>query len=126
HYFVTSTSQIKRLLSNFDATERFSSIKSSIANILIIPGLIVSIAYISQIFGFFGHIVTIESVLTNTILNVFFGIAVIGVIMLWHDYYSSKVQGGRLPNIENIPEKEWEEIINSGFKFGRYSQLEAS
>lgn len=126
HYFVTTTQGILKTLSNYDAVERFSSTKSAFANILVVPGLVVSFAYIAQLFGAFQQVAAIEAILSSSALNLVFGLAVLGVVILWHDYYRTRMQQSKLVRIESIPEKETEEIYGLNIRFARYAQLEAT
>lgn len=126
HFFDVSTVKIIKIINNLTALESFSKIKGMIANIMIIPGLVISIAYILQIFGLFSQVAFIESSLSTSLSNLFFWLAVLGVVILWHDHFRTKTYQIKLPSLDSIPEKEYEEIDTVGFKFARYSQLDAA
>lgn len=125
HYYLINTGQVSKLLTNYKALQDFNTIKVRFANILIIPGLIISITYILHLFGMFKQVAFIENSLSTGITSSFFWLSVFGVIILWHDYYKSKSTHIKLPKAETISPKVLETITNTDFNFGRYSQLEA-
>lgn len=125
HYFLINTEQITKMLSNYQALQSFHITVSRFANILIIPGLAISIAYVLRFAGLFKQMAIVENTLSSGITSFFFWISVLGVIILWHDYYRTKSHPTKLPTAETISPKIIETIKNTGFNFGRYAQLEA-
>jgi ATP-dependent Clp protease ATP-binding subunit ClpC len=124
HYFTISTPQISNVITNFLRYQKFEDKKRSIANIFVIPGVVVALGYILRMFNLFENIEIVESFLASPIANLLFGLAILSVIILWHDYYKEKSHPIRLPRTELIPQKEHEEIKQMGFQFNRYSQLD--
>lgn len=125
YIFNVSTDKIFNTAENVKALKNFNILKRIFANILIIPGLIIAIIYVLQLLNLVGDSSTPETFVTNNIMNLFFWISVLGIIILWHDYYRTKSHPTRLPNAEPISTKEMEDIKMSGFKLGRYSPLES-
>ncbi len=121
YIFNVSTEKIFNITENVKALKNFNILKRIFANILIIPGLIIALIYVLQLFNSENA----EILITNNIMNLFFWISVLGIIILWHDYYRTKSHPTRLPNAEPISTKEIEDIKMSGFKLGRYSPLES-
>jgi len=121
HQFIIDNNEILLTFKKLEYTNRFNSFKRTVANILIIPGLVISIAYALKLFGLFSQLALIEEIISDAIANQFFWIAIFGVILLWHDYYKSDFQTKKLPEITPIPENEFKNIETNGFKFGRYS-----
>ncbi len=124
HYFTTSSHTIKKVLGNFESISRFNDIKTKFANILILPGLLISIAYILQLAGLTTQVAILEYILTSNITSFFFWLSTLGVIILWHEFYKSKTSSVKLPLIEKISEKELELMKSEGIKFGRYANRE--
>lgn len=125
HNFVLDTSQIETLLNNYMVTARFRKIKKQVATILILPGIIISIGFILKLLGFFYDYPTLASILSSKLVNWAFWISVLGVIILWHDYFRLKSHPIKLPETPPIPEKQIKSIRSNGFKFARYIQLRA-
>jgi ATP-dependent Clp protease ATP-binding subunit ClpA len=125
HYFTISTPQISNVVTNFLRFQNFEDKKRFIANIFVIPGIVVALGYMLRLFDLFENIPLIESFLNSAVANALFGISILSVIILWHDYYKEKSHPIKLPRTEIIPQKEFEEIKNIGFQFNRYSQLDA-
>ncbi|MFA7654774.1 MAG: ATP-dependent Clp protease ATP-binding subunit [Candidatus Dojkabacteria bacterium] len=124
HFFSISTSQIKALLKNFLRYKKFSDIKRTIANILLIPGLFISFLLLLKYASFLDSSPRILEILDMGFVNSLFGISIISIILLWHDFYENKSHPIKLPKLLPIQQKEIDEIKSSGFKFGRYSHLE--
>jgi ATP-dependent Clp protease ATP-binding subunit ClpC len=125
HYFTISTPQISNVVTNFLRFENFEQKKRSVANIFVIPGIVVALGYMLRLFNLFANLPIIESFLNSPIANLLFGLSILSVIILWHDYYKEKSHPTKLPRTELIPQKEYEEIKQIGFQFNRYSSLDA-
>lgn len=125
HYFTISTPQISNVITNFLRFQNFENIRRTIANALLIPGLIVAIGYMLQFANIFTNIQILESFFNSSIAQLLFGISILSVLILWHDYYKDKSHPVRLPKTEIITQKELEEIKTTGFQFSRYSNLDA-
>jgi ATP-dependent Clp protease ATP-binding subunit ClpC len=125
HYFTISTPQISNVVTNFLRYQSFEQNKRAVANVLVIPGIVVALGYMLRLFNLFDNIPIIQSFLDSPIANLLFGLSVLSVIVLWHDYYKDKSHPTRLPRTELIPQKEYEEIKQLGFQFNRYSNLDA-
>lgn len=119
YIFNVSTDNIVKLSRNVKALRSFNTLKRIIANLLIIPGLVVAILYVLEIVGI------TDFSMPNNIMNFLFWPSVLGVIVLWHDHYRNKSHPTRLPKAEAIATKEIEDIKMTGFKLGRYSPLES-
>ena len=124
HFFSISTPQIEAVLNNFLRYKKFNDKKRLIANILIIPGLVIAFALILKYSTLLNPFPEILEVLESNWINALFGISIINVIILWHDFYEDKSHPVRLPETKNISQKDIDEIKGSGFKFGRYAHLE--
>ena len=124
HYFTISTPQISNVITNFLRYQKFNDTKRAITNVLVVPGLAVALGYILRLFSIFDSIPLIESFLASPIADMLFGLSILSVLILWHDYYKDRSHPTKLPRTELIPQKELEEIKNFGFQFNRYSHLE--
>jgi ATP-dependent Clp protease ATP-binding subunit ClpC len=124
HYFTISTPQISNVITNFLRYQKFNDNKRAIANVLVIPGIVVALGYILRLFNLFESIPLVESFIASTVADLLFGLSILSVIILWHDYYKDKSHPTKLPRTELIPQKELEEIKNIGFQFNRYSHLD--
>ena len=124
HFFSISTQQIESVLKNFLRYKNFNDIKRLIASILIIPGMVVAAGYIFKYTGLLADIPIALNLLDSQFSNTLFGLSILAVIILWHDFYEEKSHPVRLPIINRISSKEVEEIRATGFKFGRYAHLE--
>lgn len=123
HFFSINTLQIKSLVENFPRYEKFNDIKRIIANIFVIPGIIIAIAFILKYIGLLTKIPIIENFLETKIISILFGLSILNVIILWHDFYKDKSHPTQLPKAEKITSREVDEIKATGFKFGRYAHL---
>jgi len=124
HYFTISTPQISNVITNFLRYQKFEDRKRTLANIFIIPGFIVALGYILRLLDLFINLPLLESFLSSPIANLLFGLSILSVITLWHDYYKDKSHPIKLPRTEMIPQKELEEIKQIGFQFNRYNHLD--
>ena len=124
HYFTISTPQISNVITNFLRYQKFNDKKRAIANVLVVPGIVVALGYILRLFNLFESIPLIQSFLASPIADTLFGFSILSVIILWHDYYKDKSHPTKLPRTELIPQKELEEIKGLGFQFNRYSHLD--
>jgi ATP-dependent Clp protease ATP-binding subunit ClpC len=124
HFFSISTPQIKAILNNFLRYQNFNEKKRLLANILIIPGLVIAFALALKYTTLLNSFPEILELLESRWVNALFGISILSVIILWHDFYEDKSHPIRLPKTKNIPQKDLEEIKGAGFKFGRYAHLE--
>ena len=125
YIFNVSTDKIFFITENVKALKSFNTLKKIFANILIIPGLIIALIYVLQLLNLIGDSGDSNTLVTNNVMNLFFWISILGIIILWHDYYRTKSHPTRLPYTEPISIKEIEDIKMSGFKLGRYSPLES-
>jgi ATP-dependent Clp protease ATP-binding subunit ClpC len=124
YIFTISTNKIITLINNFRALNTFRGIKNLFANILVIPGVIVAILYILRITGAIENIEIINTFVSNKLINLSFWLAVLGIIVLWHDHYRTKSHPTKLPKIHEISAKEISNIKSEGINFGRYVTLE--
>lgn len=124
HFFSMTTLQIKAVLKNFMRYKKFNDAKRNIANILIIPGLIIAFGIILKYSTLLNQFPQIIEILDLKILNALFGISILSIITLWHDFYEDKSYPIKLPRTKNISQKDVDEIKATGFKFGRYRHLE--
>lgn len=104
----------------------YQSIQKKIANVIIIPGIVVSLAYVLKLFGDTSYLVSLESILSNGLINMIFWASTLGVIMLWFATYRTFGNTNRLPVLNAIPESEIDLIKSGDIKFGRYSQINIS
>lgn len=123
--FQVSTKELLSLLKNYYKIRRFHKLKLNIANLLILPGLIVAMLYIVRSFGLFDSIPTLLGVTSNTILNFTFWVSVLGGIILWHDYFRTRSHPITLPAFKPFDESELENIKLNGVRFGKYEPLKA-
>ncbi len=124
-FFTISTPQISNVLTNYLKYKKFYDTVRLFANIMLIPGLVIALAYLLRYLGVINESSLINDFLSSGIANALFGLSIFNVFILWHDYYKDKSHPVKLPNAERISLNELEDIKNSGFKFGRYAHLEA-
>ena len=124
-FFTISTPQISNVLANFSKYTKYYDTVRLLANVLLIPGLLIAFGYLLRQIGVFDSIEILKDFLDSNISDLLFGLSIFSVFILWHDYYKDKSHPVRLPKAEKIPINDLEEIRNSGFKFGRYAHLEA-
>jgi ATP-dependent Clp protease ATP-binding subunit ClpC len=123
HSFVVDTIQIKNIINNNEIIHSFKKAKQSLSTILIIPGVVISLAYALKLFGVFSNIQIAENLLSSNLVNFFFWLAVVGVLVLWHDSFRNRTNPIKLPQSPAISEKELEDIRVNGFRFSRYVEL---
>ena len=124
HFFSISTQQINSVIKNFFRYKKFKDISRIIANILIFPGIFVAIGFILKYAELLESYPMIATWLDTKWSGVLFGLSILGVIILWHDFYEEKSHPVQLPIAKRISQKELEEIRATGFRFGRYAHLE--
>lgn len=124
HFFSITTPQVEYLLTSNPKYEKFKDLKNIIANILLVPGLIIAAGYILKYLGLLENYPTILKIINLGITNAVFGISIFALILLWHDFYSERTKVIKLPQANNIPQKDLDEIKAVGFKFGRYGKVE--
>jgi ATP-dependent Clp protease ATP-binding subunit ClpA len=124
HFFSISTPQMTSLLSNNPKYDKFEKIKNLICNILVIPGIIIGFAYILKITSLLDTYPKVLDIINLPIMNTFFGISLIAMMLLWHDFYAERSRRHFLPSIKKIPQKELDEINTVGLKLGRYAGLD--
>lgn len=124
HFFSISTLQVKAVLNNFLRYKKFNDTKRLIANILLLPGLVIAFALIIKQLTLLDSFPVILNLLESNWVNALFGISILSVIVLWHDFYEDRSHPIRLPKTQQISQKDIDEIRGSGFKFGRYAHLE--
>jgi len=124
HFFSISTQQITSIIKNFLRYKKTHDILRIIANVFIVPGIFVAIGFIFKYVDLFESTSLISQLLESKWSSVLFGFSILGVIMLWHDFYEEKSHPIQLPIAKKISQKELDEIRATGFKFGRYAHLE--
>jgi ATP-dependent Clp protease ATP-binding subunit ClpC len=124
NFFTISSPQIDSVLKNFLRYKKFNDLKRLIANIFVLPGVIIAFGYILKYSTLLDDYPKLISILDYSITNAFFGISIMSVIILWHDFFEDKSHPIQLPKAKSISPKEIDEIKATGFKFGRYAHLE--
>jgi len=124
HFFSISTQQINSVIKNFFRYKGFKDATRIVANIFIFPGILVAIGFILKYAGLLVDYPIVETLLDTKWSGVLFGLSILGVIILWHDFYEDKSHPIQLPIAKRISQKELEEIRATGFRFGRYGHLE--
>lgn len=124
HFFSIATEQISTILVNFKRYKKFNDTKAVIASIMVIPGLLIAFGFILKYANLLQNIPVLLNIINSKVSSILFGIAILAVILLWHDFYEEKSHPIRLPNDPKIPQKEIDEIKATGFRFGRYAHLE--
>lgn len=124
-FFTVSTPQISNVLTNYLRYQKYYDNVRLLANILLVPGLVIAIGYLLRQIGVLESVTIVKEFLSSGISDTLFGISLFSVFILWHDYYKDKSHPVRLPTAEAIPLNDLEEIKAIGFKFGRYAHLEA-
>lgn len=125
HFFTIDTPQISNVTANYLRYKNFSDTLRLIANIFLVPGLLIALGYLLREVGILNNLEIITDFLTSNIADTLFGLSILSVLILWHDYYKDKSHPVRLPKAEKISLKDIEDIQSSGFKFARYAHLEA-
>lgn len=123
HNFTISTPQIATLLDNTKTLQNFRKVKITLANILIIPGLIIAILFALKFLGVLDQYQTVKALISNKLVSITFWTAVLGIILLWHDYFRTKSHPIKLPNTFELTDNEINDIKTNGFKFTRYVDL---
>lgn len=124
-FFTISTPQVSNVLTNYLRYERYYENIRLVANVLLVPGLVIAVGYMLRQFGILENLSIVKEFLASGISDALFGLSIFSVFVLWHDYYKDKSHPVKLPNAEKIPLNDLEEIKATGFKFGRYAHLEA-
>jgi ATP-dependent Clp protease ATP-binding subunit ClpA len=124
HFFSITTIQIEAVLKNFLRYKNFNDTKRVVANILVLPGVIIAFALALKYATLLDSYPFIIEALNSKLINFLFGISILSVITLWHDFYEDKSHPIQLPKTKTISQKDIDEIKGSGFKFGRYAHLE--
>lgn len=123
-FFTISTPQISNVLTNFLRYQKYYDQVRLIANVMLVPGLVIALGYLLRQFGLLENITIVKDFLSSGISDTLFGISIFAVFFLWHDYYKDKSHPVRLPQAQSISLNDLEEIKTTGFKFGRYAHLE--
>lgn len=123
HHFSISTKDIVRLINNYRAIHSFARLKNGVAQLLIIPGLVISVLFLLQASNLLPDAGIIDSILSNKLTNIAFWLAVFGVIILWHDYYRTRSHPIHIPQAKKMEEKVLANIRNTGIQFSKYSLL---
>jgi len=121
HIFTSSINDIKGIVRGYEKFKVYQDIKNKIANIIVIPGLLVATIYILKIFDLIQYIAILETLFPENILNTIFWFSTIGIVLLWHEYYREYTNPKKLPDLKAFTEHELEQIKNDEIKFGRYS-----
>jgi len=124
-FFSISTPQISNVLANYLKYKKIYDNIRLIANVFLIPGLVIALGYLLRQLGVLEKIQIVNDFVSSPIADILFGLSIFNVFLLWHDYYKDKSHPVRLPKAEKIPLNDLEEIRATGFKFGRYAHLEA-
>ena len=124
HFFTITTPQITNVLTNFIRYNKFNNVKRIVANLLVVPGVLIAFGFVLKFSGLLDNFPVVLDLLVSKWVNLFFGFSVLGVITLWHDFYEEKSHPIQLPLTKVIPEKDIDEIKATGFKFGRYAHFE--
>jgi hypothetical protein len=124
-FFTVSTPQISNVLTNYLQYKKYYDNIRLIANILLVPGLVIALGYFLRQVGILEYIPIVRDFISSGIADTLFGISMLSVLLLWHDYYKDKSHPVRLPKAEKISLNDLEDIRSTGFKFGRYAHLEA-
>lgn len=125
HFFSITTAQIEAILKNFLRYKKFNDVKRLIANVLVLPGLIIAFALILKYASLLDQYPAVLDLLKTKLVNFLFGLSILSIIALWHDFYEDKSHPIQLPKTKNISQKDIDEIKGTGFKFGRYAHLES-
>lgn len=124
HFFSITLPQVNYLLSSNPKYVKFENVRSILSNLLILPGLVIAVGFVLKYASLLDKFPKLIDILNLPIINVLFGLSMLGIIMLWYDFYSKKSHPVNLPIIKKIPQKDIDEINTVGFKFGRYGHLE--
>lgn len=124
HYSI-STKDITTLVNNYKALSIFNSAKNKVAQIFLLPGLVVSIAYMLSNLGIDKLLLFFTDTVSKSLLNFLFWVSIACVIVLWHDYFRTKTHPVRIPSSGKIDQKTMTVIQNTGIEFARYKLLKA-
>lgn len=124
HFLSITIPQVNYLLSSNPKYVKFENIRNIILNVLILPGLVIAVGFVLKYTSLLDSFPKLLNILNSSVINVLFGFSMLGIIMLWYDFYSKKSHPINLPLVKRIPQKDIDEINTVGFKFGRYGHLE--
>ncbi len=118
HNYTITTKELSNLINSYRKVRSFQNLKRKFAQVLIIPGLVVSVLSILISTGLIDQIF-INRFVSNKLLNLSFWVAMLGVIILWHDYYRRRRHPIKIPTAPFITEKELADIKSRGIQFER-------
>jgi len=122
-FFSITTAQVQTILKNFPKYINFHNMKRLIADIFVIIGVFIAFGLILKYVSLLENYPAILNILSSKPISIIFGLSVLSIIILWHDFYEDKSHPIQIPKTKKIPQKDIDEIKAIGFKFGRYAHL---
>lgn len=125
HYSISSQS-VEDLLRSYQLSLKYQKRKYLFANLLIVPGLLFALMYIARQFNLLEHILFLDTLSKSWIADFTFWLSMLGVLILWHDYFRKRTHPVKLPTTERFSQKEMVAIKIAGVQFEKYKRLAAS
>lgn len=119
HLFIINTKQILDATKETKISNNLEKLINTIMFLFIAPGILGALLFIITRF----NLVDI-SLLGNNIILQLLSFSIVGIMILMHKNFKNLSREIKLPEVHSIPEKELNQIKNSGFQFARYVQLE--
>lgn len=125
YHYTIKTKDLSTLINTYQKIEKFDKYKSLLAQALILPGLIVSVLFMFTTFRLLPEVSFITAIVGSKVASITFWLSILGVIVLWHEYYRNKSHPIKIPQSEDFDEKNLVEITTKGVEFEKYSMLKA-
>jgi len=124
HYSIT-TQCIKDLLRNYKVQYKYLKQKQLFSNLLILPGFIFALMYIANSLELLDQIPILFTISQSWIANFTFWLSMLGVMILWHEYFRKRTHPIKFPKTDRFSHKEIVNIEIAGIKFEKYKRLQA-
>ncbi len=113
--YITQTAEIHAKLNEYPIRAAIRTFKNSISTILLIPGIITALLYIVDFITALARSESISSLIPGWTTNLTFWIAVLGVMLLWHETYRTSRQAEHISPSEPFSELDLKAIKQGDF-----------
>jgi ATP-dependent Clp protease ATP-binding subunit ClpA len=125
-YYNITTQSIKDLLSGYKAEIKYRRTKQIISNMIILPGFIFALMYIANAFALLDQIPLLYTIAQSWIADFTFWLSMLGVMLLWHEYFRKRTHPIKFSPTERFSHKELTNIEIAGVRFEKYKKLQAT